>query len=96
MTGFIYICKLRIIESDIQQTVYRVDQATPATKEEVEKFIQRLDAWKANMPMDARKANQPIESVDRKVPALESRCVDGYDNYVSLSIMCVDNNWFNH
>lgn len=33
MTGFIYICRLRMIESDIQQTIYRVDTApTPGIK----------------------------------------------------------------
>lgn len=47
MTGFIYICKLRNLESNIQQSIYRVDQSAPATEPEVERFIQQLEDWKA-------------------------------------------------
>ncbi|KAK6064976.1 fungal specific transcription factor domain-containing protein [Seiridium cupressi] len=43
MTGFIYICKLRQIESDIQQSIYRVDQSAPATEAEAERFIAQLE-----------------------------------------------------
>ncbi len=76
MTGFIYICRLRMIESRIQQSIYRVDQSCPATKDEVEKFIQQLDEWRESMPIDARNG---------EVPRLETMIMDGYDHYVSPS-----------
>jgi hypothetical protein len=76
MTGFIYICRLRMIESRIQQSIYRVDQSSPATRAEVDKFIQLLDEWRQSMPIDAR---------TREVPNLDKMCVDGYDHYVSVS-----------
>lgn len=72
MTGFIYICRLRIIESNIQQSIYRVDQSTTATEAEAERFVQLLEEWKASMPTDAGSTNT------------ESMVIDGVDNYVSL------------
>jgi hypothetical protein len=72
MTGFIYICRLRIIESNIQQSIYRVDQSTTAAEHEAERFIQQLEEWKASMPTDAAITNP------------ESMVFDGVDNYVSI------------
>lgn len=72
MTVFIYMCRLRSIESDIQQTIYRVDKAPLSTiKADVDGFIARLEEWKAQLPLDAH-----------KLPNLETMCVDGYDSYV--------------
>jgi hypothetical protein len=73
MTGFIYICRLRIIESNIQQSIYRVDQSITATEAEAERFVQLLEEWKASMPTDANSTNT------------ESMVIDGVDNYVSLT-----------
>lgn len=70
MTGFLYILRLRQIESNIQQSIYRVDQSAPATEAEAERLIEQLEQWRQCMPADARSFNP------------ESAVVDGYDNYV--------------
>lgn len=72
MTGFVYICRLRMIESEIQQTIYRVDRPSMSLKADVETFMIRLEEWKAAMPLDAG-----------QLPNFTILCVDGYDNYVS-------------
>lgn len=72
MTGFIYLSRLRMIESEIQQTIYRVDRAPADTKAAIEGFITRLDEWKAQMPLDAG-----------QLPDFSTMRVDGYQNYVS-------------
>jgi hypothetical protein len=78
MSCFIHICRLRIIESNIQQAIYRVDQPTGATEAEVEKFVLQLEQWKANMPRDARNPDTP-SNVE-----LDSMSMDGYDYYVRI------------
>ncbi|KAI0121059.1 fungal-specific transcription factor domain-containing protein [Xylariales sp. AK1849] len=77
MTGFIYICRLRVIESDIQQSIYRVDQSAPATEAEAEQLIQQLEEWKASMPTDASTMNP------------DSMVVDGNDNYMVYYYKCL-------
>lgn len=47
MTGFIYLCQLRKLESSIQQTVYRVDNSEQTTEAEIERFYHRLQDWKS-------------------------------------------------
>ncbi|KAJ9142934.1 hypothetical protein NKR23_g6746 [Pleurostoma richardsiae] len=80
MTGFIHICRLRIIESNIQQSIYRVDRPFDVTETDVEHFIRQLDEWKANMPNDAR---------NRELPNVDSMCVDGYDYYMVYYYKCL-------
>lgn len=70
MDCFIHICKLRVIESHIQQTIYRVDQPG-ASAGELETFICQLDLWKANIPIDAQLA--------------DAKSINGYDYYVSCT-----------
>ncbi|KAI1879322.1 hypothetical protein JX265_002276 [Neoarthrinium moseri] len=77
MTGFIYICRLRQIESNIQQSVYRVDQSAPATEAEAERYIQQLEDWKQQMPTDASSTNP------------EGMIVDGLDNYMVYYYKCL-------
>lgn len=60
-----------MIESDIQQTIYRVDKTPASLRDDVEEFMTRLEEWRAYMPLDAR-----------KLPNFDILCVDGYDNYV--------------
>ncbi|KAJ5901924.1 hypothetical protein N7495_002452 [Penicillium taxi] len=80
MTAFIYITKLRQIESRIQQTIYRVDKsASSATKDEVEKFISELDRWRDSMP----------EDVVKKSGSVKSLFVDGYDYYMVYYYKCM-------
>jgi hypothetical protein len=71
MTGFICICRLRRIESEIQQSIYRVDRAPPNVKTDVETFLKRIDEWKSELPLDAQ-----------QLPDFKTRRVDGLDNYV--------------
>ncbi|KAI4595563.1 hypothetical protein KJ359_006909 [Pestalotiopsis sp. 9143b] len=47
MTGFIYLCQLRKLESSIQQAVYRVDDSEETTEAEIEQFLLRLQDWKS-------------------------------------------------
>ncbi|KFA46129.1 hypothetical protein S40293_03749 [Stachybotrys chartarum IBT 40293] len=78
MTGFIYMCRLRVIESDIQQTIYRVDKVPPDMRADVESFITRLEQWKAEMPSDAR-----------QLPDFRTMRVDGYQNYMAYYYKCM-------
>jgi hypothetical protein len=84
MTGFLYTLRLRRIESQVQQSIYRVDQSAPATATEAEKLIEQLEQWRKSMPADAD-ATDP-----------DSMIVDGYDNYVRTNISrshdCLANN----
>lgn len=74
LTVFIYIIKLRQIESRIQQTIYRVDQPTsPATKDEVEGFIVELDRWRDSMPTEDKNRSN----------GSESKLIEDYDYYAS-------------
>jgi hypothetical protein len=50
MSCFIHICRLRIIESNIQQSIYRVDDPSSISEAEVDQYIERLEHWRASMP----------------------------------------------
>lgn len=76
LTSFLHITRLRQIESDIQQTIYRVDQTASIDDSVVDRFLDRLAQWKAGIPNDTLKVRDVAD-----VP------FDGYDYYVSqLSI----------
>ncbi|KAK4898174.1 hypothetical protein LTR27_004181 [Elasticomyces elasticus] len=48
---FVHICRLRMIESRIQQTVYRADQPQTALPLlELQSFIEQLEQWKCDIP----------------------------------------------
>ncbi|KAK7918220.1 transcriptional regulatory protein [Apiospora marii] len=51
IAGFLHVCKLRVIESRIYQSMYRVDQSTTADEEEVESFLDEIEGWKTCIPM---------------------------------------------
>ncbi|KAK6205742.1 hypothetical protein LQW54_008226 [Pestalotiopsis sp. IQ-011] len=70
MTGFIYICQLRKLESSIQQTVHRVDDSEQITEAEIEQFLHRLQDWKSNITErwpGARKYRDVYESIKQIV-----------------------------
>ena len=71
MSCFIHITRLRIIESNIQQHVYRVDQSTKISEKEVDHYLHQLQLWKSKIPLDTSKM------VDQEASAF-----DGYDYYV--------------
>lgn len=71
LSSFLHIVRLRQIESQIQQTVYRVDRDVPVPDHVVDGFLATLEAWKAAIPADA--------SSKRDEPGVP---FDGYDYYV--------------
>jgi hypothetical protein len=77
LSCFIHICRLRRIESQIQQSIYRVDNSTNATESEVESFIRQLEQWKDKIPRDARRHN-----ADKATTTTDTKLIDGYGYYV--------------
>lgn len=74
LSSFILIIRLRQIESDIQQSIYRVDQNIGIEDSTIDGFIERLEQWKASIPQDTKRIKDMGD-----VP------FDGYDYYVSPS-----------
>lgn len=77
LTAFLHILQLRRIESSIQQTIYRVDQAIDITDAEVDRYLEQLERWRGMIPLDAK------THVDR-----ESVAFDGYDYYMVFYWKC--------
>lgn len=71
MTSFILVTRLRQIESEIQQTIYRVDCDQTTDDSIVDQFLERLDAWKATIPESSRRFRDTGDDP-----------FDGYDYYV--------------
>lgn len=71
LSPFIHITRLRQIESDIQQTIYRVDQNISIDDSVIDQFLTRLEQWKAMIPEDTRRFKDATD-----IP------FDGYDYYV--------------
>jgi hypothetical protein len=74
MACFVHLCRLRIIESHIQQSVYRVDEPQGECPSNLSSFIDQLDDWKMNIP----KTNQ----------AAVSKSFENYDSYVCI-VLCL-------
>jgi hypothetical protein len=81
MSCFIHLCRLRIIESNIQQSIYRVDSPSSSSTEEVERFVEQLEAWRANMPRHDHCVQKPT-NFDLQTT------IDGYDYYVRPYLCC--------
>ncbi|OAP58966.1 hypothetical protein AYL99_06263 [Fonsecaea erecta] len=68
MSAFNHIVRLRKIESEVQQTVYRVDRSEQTPTEEVERILAKLGRWQTLIPRDAYTAtdqeNVPFDGVD--------------------------------
>lgn len=75
---FVHICRLRTIESHIQQSVYRVDepQSEHFTSACLSGFIGQLEAWKMNIPKNEQ--------------ATVSKSIENYDSYVSTAVRLAD------
>lgn len=69
---FTHICRLRTIESRIQQTVYRVDEVVDPTTmtAEIEANLRQLQAWKSMIPMQGDQGTSSIHSRDSYVRRL--------------------------
>ena len=75
LTSFVLIAQLRQIESDIQETIYRVDNKSGAPHIDdavIDGFLERLERWKALIPHDT--------TVVKDIPGFP---YDGYYFYVS-------------
>lgn len=77
LSVFIHICRLRRIESQIQQCIYRVDETTAPSTADVETFLRQLNAWKEQIPRDARH-----HSGDKPSTRTDTMVIDGYGYYV--------------
>jgi hypothetical protein len=73
MTSFIMIVQLRRLESDIQQTIYRVDKDDPSHDAIIDEFLLQLEVWKSRIPSDATRLRDRGD-----LP------FDGYDYYASI------------
>ncbi|RDW70997.1 hypothetical protein BP6252_07560 [Coleophoma cylindrospora] len=51
---FIHVIKLRMIESSVQQTIYRVDSSEEASDDEIDMFSAQLSEWKSTIPLDVQ------------------------------------------
>lgn len=73
LASFLKTIELRRIESEIQQTIYRVDSTVAVEDSLVDHFLGRLAQWKDSIPHGARhvkdSGHEPF---------------DGYDYYVSF------------
>lgn len=68
LTSFLMIVQLRHIESDIQQTIYRVDKSNAIDDSVVDDFLSRLRVWKSKIPRDTQRlkdvGNVPFDGTD--------------------------------
>lgn len=73
MSLFNMVVQLRRIESDIQQTIYRVDQSGIMNDEIIDDFLVRLECWASRIPTDTKQMRDQADAP-----------FDGYDHYVSV------------
>jgi hypothetical protein len=69
LAPFAHICRLRMIESRIQQTIYRVDTAVDPTTMtfEIEANLRQLEAWKSTIPTEGNQDTSSLHSRDSYV-----------------------------
>ncbi|CAK7237246.1 hypothetical protein SCUCBS95973_009896 [Sporothrix curviconia] len=80
LTSFVLIARLRQIESDIQETIYRVDNKSGAASigdAVIDGFLERLERWKAQIPHDT--------TVVKDIPGFP---YDGYYFYMVFYYKC--------
>jgi hypothetical protein len=58
LTNFIHTIRLRRIQSEIQQAIYRVDQEIDPPDEIIENLLEKLAKWRDLVPDDAQRQNQ--------------------------------------
>lgn len=72
LSSFIHVVRLRRIESDIQQTIYRVDETTDLAESVIDDFLNKLAKWKDSIPLDTKRkidiADKAFVSPRRCVP----------------------------
>ncbi|KAF2005831.1 hypothetical protein P154DRAFT_285956 [Amniculicola lignicola CBS 123094] len=77
LSSFIHVVQLRQIESDIQQTVYRVDKNNLLNDGVIDDFLAQLELWRARIPQDTQRSKDV-----GNVP------YDGYDYYMAYFYKC--------
>ncbi|CAK7203769.1 hypothetical protein SEUCBS139899_006516 [Sporothrix eucalyptigena] len=80
LTSFVLIAQLRQIESDIQETIYRVDNKSSAPVIDdavIDGFLERLEQWKAQIPHDT--------TIVKDIPGFP---YDGYYFYMVFYYKC--------
>ncbi|KAF2703725.1 hypothetical protein K504DRAFT_417739 [Pleomassaria siparia CBS 279.74] len=77
LTSFILVVQLRRIESEIQQTIYRVDRSNLLNDSVVDNFLFQLKAWKSKIPSDT----QSLRDIS-DIP------FDGYEYYMVYYYKC--------
>jgi len=82
MSCFIHLCRLRIIESNIQQSIYRVDNFFDTSSElEIDRYLEQLEHWRATMPRHDRCPTRP-HNFDLEVS------MNDYDVHVRPFLCC--------
>lgn len=69
LVPFTHICRLRRIESRIQQTIYRVDKAIDSATmtAEIEGHLRQLEAWKSTIPTEENQGTSSLHTRDSYV-----------------------------
>lgn len=72
LTPFRHICRLRIIESCIQQTLYCVNKKLSLTTmaPEIDVILRKLEAWKSTIPVDGNEVTSSLHNRDSYVSSL--------------------------
>ena len=83
LTSFLMVVQLRHIESDIQQTIYRIDRINGPADSVIDEFLGKLEIWKARIPTDTHYFKDAGD-----------RPFDGYNYYVrpSSQALCCGQN----
>lgn len=71
LSSFIHLTRLKVIESSIQQDIYRVDQLGTVGDSHIDHFLAQLEGWKSLIPADSVRQ-----------PESPSKFFDGYEYYV--------------
>jgi hypothetical protein len=80
MTTYIHLLRLRILESEIQHKIYRVDRnkSTASIHRTTDAFLERLSAWKSVIP------TQSTQHKEGESTPGDGNDYRSYDSYVSL------------
>lgn len=74
MSGFIHITRLRRLESEIQQSIYRVDESWRSDESNIDRLLVKLEDWKAKIP-----------AYSQNIIGSETVTFNGRDSFVRLT-----------
>jgi hypothetical protein len=80
MTCYIHLLRLRIIDSEIQHDIYRVDNRNSAKTiyQTTDDFLERLSAWRDAIPPQSTHSSQPDPTNRNNFRGDEYRSYDSY------------------